>query len=50
MLGSLRMLGFVPADLSESVELRAFVAEQLRPKEEFDVVERHHVAGAELQH
>jgi len=34
MLGSLRMLGFVPIDLPESAELLAFVVGQLKPAEE----------------
>ena len=42
MLGSLRMLGFVPTNPPESAELSAFVAAQLRRNEEFDV------AGSEI--
>jgi TnpA family transposase len=41
MLGSLRMLGFVPSELPKSTELVAFVAGQLMQTEEIDV------AGAE---
>jgi len=57
MLGSLRMLGFVPADLPDSAELRAFVAGQLRSNEEFDVTgseiperSRRHRLAATVEH